>query len=41
MSYLLNIHKSLRVLFSADESIYGWVRKSNSHPFAVLAAPWR
>ncbi|MGK8177439.1 antitoxin Xre-like helix-turn-helix domain-containing protein [Aeromonas dhakensis] len=33
MSYLLNIHKSLRVLFSADESIYGWVRKSNSHPF--------
>ncbi|WP_346205796.1 antitoxin Xre-like helix-turn-helix domain-containing protein [Aeromonas salmonicida] len=33
MSYLLNIHKSLRVLFSADDSIYGWVRKSNSHPF--------
>ncbi|OSM51624.1 hypothetical protein WH06_15425, partial [Aeromonas salmonicida subsp. salmonicida] len=33
MSYLLNIHKSLRVLFSADDSIYGWVRKPNSHPF--------
>lgn len=33
MSYLLNIHKSLRVLFSADDSIHGWVRKSNSHPF--------
>ena len=30
MSYLLNIHKSLRVLFSADDSIYGWVRKPNS-----------
>ena len=27
MSYILNIHKSLRVLFSVDESIYGWVRK--------------
>ena len=33
MSYLLNIHKSLRVLFSVDESIYGWVRKPSSHPF--------
>lgn len=33
MSYLLNIHKSLRVLFSADDSIYGWVRNPNSHPF--------
>ncbi|MFC5708484.1 MbcA/ParS/Xre antitoxin family protein [Aeromonas eucrenophila] len=33
MSYILNIHKSLRVLFSLDESIYGWVRKPNSHPF--------
>ena len=33
MSYLLNIHKSLRLLFSLDESIYGWVRKPNSHPF--------
>jgi hypothetical protein len=33
MSYILNIHKSLRVLFSVDDSIYGWVRKPNSHPF--------
>ncbi|MND96402.1 hypothetical protein D3C80_886950 [compost metagenome] len=33
MSYILNIHKSLRVLFSIDESIYGWVRKPSSHPF--------
>ncbi|WP_368164341.1 antitoxin Xre-like helix-turn-helix domain-containing protein [Aeromonas sp. R6-2] len=33
MSYILNIHKCLRVLFTADDSIYGWVRKPNSHPF--------
>lgn len=33
MSYILNIHKSLRLLFSLDDSIYGWVRKPNSHPF--------
>lgn len=33
MSYILNIHKTLRVLFSVDDSIYGWVRKPNSHPF--------
>lgn len=33
MSYILNIHKCLRLLFSADDSIYGWVRKPNSHPF--------
>lgn len=33
MSYILNIHKCLRLLFTADDSIYGWVRKPNSHPF--------
>ncbi|MEX3019711.1 antitoxin Xre-like helix-turn-helix domain-containing protein [Kluyvera sp. STS39-E] len=33
MSYILNIHKCLRLLFSADDSIYGWVRKPNTHPF--------
>lgn len=33
MSYILNIHKCLRVLFTADDSIYGWVRKPNNHPF--------
>ena len=33
MSYILNIHKCLRLLFTADDSIYGWVRKANSHPF--------
>lgn len=33
MSYILNIHKCLRLLFTADDSIYGWVRKPNSHLF--------
>ncbi|WP_299018658.1 MbcA/ParS/Xre antitoxin family protein [uncultured Photobacterium sp.] len=33
MSYILNIHKCLRILFTSDESIYNWVQKSNSHPF--------
>ena len=33
MSYILNIHKCLRILFTAEESTYGWVRKPNSHPF--------
>ncbi|MGR7921913.1 MbcA/ParS/Xre antitoxin family protein [Zobellella denitrificans] len=33
MSYILNIHKSLRILFSAEDSVYGWVRKPNQHPF--------
>lgn len=33
MSYILNIHKCLRILFSAEDSIYGWVRKPNAHPF--------
>lgn len=33
MSYIFNIHKCLHILFSAEESIYGWVRKTNSHPF--------
>ncbi len=33
LSYLLNIHGALRVLFSNPESIYQWVRKSNKAPF--------
>lgn len=33
MSYILNIHKSLRILFTAEDSVYGWVRKPNKHPF--------
>ena len=33
LSYLLNIHAALRILFSAPDSIYGWVRKPNKHPF--------
>ncbi|ART83604.1 DUF2384 domain-containing protein [Oceanisphaera profunda] len=33
MSYILNIHKSLRILFTAEDSVYGWVRQPNTHPF--------
>lgn len=33
MSYILNIHKCLRIMFTADESVYNWVQKPNSHPF--------
>lgn len=33
LSYLLNIHSALRILFSSPESLYGWVRKPNNHPF--------
>ncbi|UXI02718.1 MbcA/ParS/Xre antitoxin family protein [Photobacterium sp. TY1-4] len=33
MSYILNIHKCLRILFSAEESVYQWVQKPNAHPF--------
>tara|TARA_R110001583_G_C5669321_1_gene410572 strand:+ start:6435 stop:6848 length:414 start_codon:yes stop_codon:yes gene_type:complete len=31
-SMLLNIHGCLRSLFSSPKSVYGWVRKPNSHP---------
>ncbi|UTM58835.1 MbcA/ParS/Xre antitoxin family protein [Photobacterium sp. CCB-ST2H9] len=33
MSYLLNIHKCLRILFTSEDSVYRWVQKPNSHPF--------
>lgn len=33
MGYILSIHKSLRLLFCAEDSVYGWVRKPNQHPF--------
>lgn len=33
ISYLLNIHAALRVLFSNPVSVYGWVRKPNNAPF--------
>lgn len=33
LSYLLNIHAALRILFENPESIYGWVRKPNHAPF--------
>ncbi|PSW06235.1 MbcA/ParS/Xre antitoxin family protein [Photobacterium lipolyticum] len=33
MSYILNIHKCLRIMFTAEDSIYNWVQKPNTHPF--------
>lgn len=33
MSYVLNIHKCLRLLFTDDSSVYGWMKKPNHHPF--------
>lgn len=33
LSYLLNIHAALRILFSNPKSVYGWVRKPNHAPF--------
>ena len=34
ISYLLGIHKALRIIFSRNpESVYAWVRKKNEHPF--------
>jgi uncharacterized protein (DUF2384 family) len=33
ISYLLNIHAALRVLFTNQESVYKWVRKPNTAPF--------
>lgn len=33
ISYILNIHAALRILFSNPESVYQWVRKPNKAPF--------
>ncbi len=32
ISYILNIHAALRILFTDPTSVYGWVRKKNDHP---------
>lgn len=33
ISYILNIHAALRILFSNPDSVYQWVRKPNKAPF--------
>ena len=38
MSYLLNIHKGLRILFSNDDSVYNWINKPNEHPYFAGAS---
>lgn len=38
VSYLLNIHQALRILFSNPENVYGFVRLlNNGHPFNGLS----
>ncbi|MFA0698847.1 hypothetical protein AB4585_29435, partial [Vibrio sp. 10N.222.49.C9] len=32
VSYVLQVHRHLRSLFSEDASVYGWVKKPNDHP---------
>lgn len=32
LSYILNIHGALRILFNNPDSVYGWVRKPNKAP---------
>ena len=39
VSYLMGIHKSLRILFGDKPSTYDWIRKANSEaPFNGLSA---
>lgn len=33
ISYILNIHTALRIMFSNPDSIYNWVRKPNTNRF--------
>lgn len=39
ISYLLNIHAVLRILFENPENVYGFVRLPNSNPFFSGKAP--
>ncbi len=39
VSYLLNIHSSLRILFENDENVYGFVRMPNSNYYFNGATP--
>ncbi|MBP9722139.1 MAG: DUF2384 domain-containing protein [Gammaproteobacteria bacterium] len=32
LSYLLNIHSALRILFNEPNSVYNWIRKPNKAP---------
>lgn len=33
MSYILNINKSLKIIFSHMDSIDNWIRKPSTHPY--------
>lgn len=39
VSYLLNIHSSLKILFENDENVYGFVRMPNSNYYFNGATP--
>ncbi len=39
VSYLLNIHSSLRILFENDENVYGFIRMPNSNYYFNGATP--
>ncbi len=39
ISYLLNIHAVLRILFENPENVYGFVRLPNNNPFFSGKAP--
>ncbi len=39
VSYLLNIHQSLKILFDNDENVYGFVRLPNHNYYFNGAAP--
>ncbi|HTN34842.1 MAG TPA: antitoxin Xre-like helix-turn-helix domain-containing protein [Marinobacter sp.] len=39
ISYLLNIHQALRVVFGNPENVYGFMRKRNHNPYFNGRAP--
>lgn len=39
ISYLLNIHQALRIVFENPENVYGFMRKRNHNPYFHGRAP--
>ena len=39
ISYLLNIHQALRIVFENPENVYGFMRKRNHNPYFHGKAP--
>ena len=38
MSYILNMHQALRIVFDNPENVYGFMRMKNNNPFLMAAA---